>query len=107
REEIQKRATEQLGRRFQDYDITCVAVLIGRPESKATAPGQEDPIDRLFDQLRIRRLATEHKETFVQKEEAAVKLKELNHARAAAEKQTELTQTRIDIEVAANKGEAQ
>ena len=107
REEIQKRATEQLGHRFQDYDINCVAVLIGRPESKATAPGQEDPIERLFDQLRIRRLAAEQKETFARQEEAAVKLKELNHARAAAEKQTELTQTRIDVEVAANKGDAQ
>jgi hypothetical protein len=31
----------------------------------------------------------------------------LNEAQAAAQKQTELTQTRIDIEVAANKGEAQ
>jgi hypothetical protein len=82
-------------------------VLIGRPESKATAPGQEDPIERLFDQLRIRRLAAEQKETFDRQEEAAVRLKELNHARAAAEKQTELTQTRIDVEVAANKGEAQ
>lgn len=107
REEIQKRATDELGRRFQDYDITCVAVLIGRPESKATAPGQEDPIERLFDQLRVRRLAAEQKETFARQEEAAVKLKELNHARAAAEKQTELTQTKIDVEVAANKGEAQ
>jgi uncharacterized membrane protein YqiK len=107
REEIQKRATEELGRRFQEYDINCVAVLIGRPESKVTAPGQEDPIERLFDQLRIRRLAAEQKETFVRQEEAAVRLKELNHARAAAEKQTELTQTRIDVEVAANKGEAQ
>ncbi|HXJ59003.1 MAG TPA: SPFH domain-containing protein [Verrucomicrobiae bacterium] len=107
REEIQKRATEQLGHRFQDYDINCVAVLIGRPESKATPAGQEDPIERLFDQLRIRRLAAEQKETFGRQEEAAVRLKELNHARAAAEKQTELTQTRIDVEVAANKGEAQ
>src|SRR5262249_7651240 len=52
-------------------------------------------------------LAEEQKETFAKQEEAAVRLKELNHARAAAEKQTELTQTGIDIEVAANKGEAQ
>ena len=107
REEIQKRATEHLGRRFQEYDINCVAVLIGRPESKAPAPGQEDPIERLFDQLRIRRLAAEQKETFARQEEAAAKLKELNHARAAAEKQTELTQTRVDIEIAANKGEGE
>jgi len=107
REEIQKRATEQLGHRFQEYDITCVAVLIGRPEPKATRSGQDEPIERLFDQLRIRRLAAEQKETFARQEEAAIRLKELNHARAAAEKQTELTQTRIDVEVAANKGEAQ
>src|SRR5262245_34876191 len=81
--------------------------MIGRPEPKANRSSQEDPIERLFDQLRIRRLAAEQKATFVHQEEAALKLKELNHARAAAEKQTELTQTRIDIEVAANKGEAQ
>jgi len=64
-------------------------------------------VSQLFDQLRIRRLAAEQKETFDRQEEAAVRLKELNHASAAAEKQTELTQTRIDVEVAANKGEAQ
>jgi len=64
REEIQKRATEELGRRFREYDINCVAVLIGRPESRSVAPGQEDAIERLFDQLRLRRLAEEQKETF-------------------------------------------
>ena len=106
REEIQKRATEELGRRFQDYDINCVAVLIGRPESKHLA-GVEDPIDRLFDQLRQRRLAEEQKETYVKQQEAAVQLKQLNEANAAAEKQKQLTEGRIEIEVAANRGEAQ
>lgn len=105
REEIQKRATDELGKRFQDYDINCVAVLIGRPESKTAGP--EDPIERLFDQLRARRLALEQKETYVRQEEAAAQLRELNDAQAAAAKQTELTQTRIDVEIAANKGEAQ
>src|SRR5215212_1014195 len=37
REEIQKRATEELGERFKLYDINVVAVLIGRPESRAVA----------------------------------------------------------------------
>jgi uncharacterized membrane protein YqiK len=106
REEIQKRATAELGRRFQDYDINCVAVLIGRPESKAST-GQEDPIDRLFHQLRLRRLAEEQKETYAKQEEAAVQLKQLNEANAAAEKQKQLTETRIEVEVAANRGEAQ
>ena len=39
REEIQKRATEELGERFQRYDINVVAVLIGRPESREIAAG--------------------------------------------------------------------
>jgi uncharacterized membrane protein YqiK len=106
REDIQKRATAELGRRFQDYDINCVAVLIGRPESQLE-PGQEDPIERLFDQLRARRLAEEQKQTFAKQEEAAVQLRELNDAQAAAAKQTELTQTRIDVDIAGNRGEAQ
>ena len=105
REEIQKRATEELGRRFQEYDINCVAVLIGRPESKIAGP--QDPIEQLFDQLRARRLALEQKATYVKQEEAAAQLKELADAQAAAAKQTELTQTRVDVEIAANKGEAQ
>jgi uncharacterized membrane protein YqiK len=105
REDIQRRATEELGRRFQQYDINCVAVLIGRPESKIKA-GQADPIDRLFDQLRQRRLADEQRETFAKQEEAALHLKQLNDAQAAAAKQTELTQTKIDVEIAANRGEA-
>jgi uncharacterized membrane protein YqiK len=105
RDEIQKRATEELGRRFKEYDINCVAVLIGRPESQAKA-GQEDPIDRLFDQLRMRRLAQEQIDTFTRQEEAANKQRELNNAKAAAEKQAELTQTKINIEIAGNKGES-
>jgi uncharacterized membrane protein YqiK len=108
REEIQKRATEELGKRFKEYDINCIAVLIGRPETQASLKGsQEDPIERLFDQLRMRRLAEEQKATFAKQEEAAVQLKELNNAKAAADKQPELTQTKIDIEIAGNQGEAQ
>ncbi len=107
REDIQARATQELGRRFQAYDINCVAVLIGRPESKLAAGTKDDPIDRLFDQLRLRRLAEEQKATYNKQEEAAVRLKELNQATAAAEKQAQLTQTKIDIEIAGNRGSAQ
>jgi len=107
REEIQRSATEMLGKRFQEFDINCVAVLIGRPETGSLKPGQEDPIDRLFDQLRQRRLAEEQKATFAKQEEAAVRLKALNHVQAEAERQTQLTQTRVEIEIAANRGSAQ
>jgi uncharacterized membrane protein YqiK len=107
REEIQKRATTELGRRFQEFDINCIAVLIGRPESGRIAPGGTDPIETLFDQLRVRRLAQEQRETYGKQQEAAQHLRELRQAEAAAEKQRELTQSHIEIEVSANRGEAQ
>jgi uncharacterized membrane protein YqiK len=108
REEIQSRATAELGRRFRDYDINCVAVLIGRPESQLDAAHKgQDPIQSLFDQLRQRRLANEQVETYARQQDAAMKQRELNEARAAADKQTELTQTHVDVAIAANRGEAQ
>ena len=108
REEIQSRATAELGRRFRDYDITCVAVLIGRPESvRRSGETGADPIERLFDQLRARRLAEEQIETFEKQRVAAGKLKELHNAQAQADKQIELTRTAVDVEIAGNRGEAQ
>jgi regulator of protease activity HflC (stomatin/prohibitin superfamily) len=106
REAIQKHATEELGKRFQEFDINCVAVLIGRPESTVTDPAK-DPIERLFDQLRARRLAEEQRETYSKQEEAAVHLKALEEAQATAGKQAELTQSKIEIDVATNRAEAQ
>ena len=106
RDEIQKRATSELGKRFQEYDINCIAVLIGRPQSKLKA-GQDDAIERLLDQLRTRRLAEEQVATFSKQQEAANRQRELNDARAGAEKQVELTQTKINVEIAHNRGEAQ
>jgi len=106
REDIQRRGTEELSKRFREFDINCIAVLIGRPESKSKS-AQDDPIERLFDQLRTRRLAEEQIATFARQEEAALHLKDLNDAKSAAEKQAELTQTKIDVEIAGNRGEAQ
>src|SRR6476469_3480764 len=107
REEIQKRATEELGERFQRYDINVVAVLIGRPESREIAAGKADPIETLFDQLRLRRLADEQRATYAKQEEAAQQQVALNEAEAKAERQTELTQSAIAVEIAANRGQAQ
>src|SRR2546430_5351786 len=108
REEIQRRATEELGERFKRYDINVVAVLIGRPESRENvAAGQPDPIETLFDQLRMRRLAEEQRATFAKQEEAAQQQVALNQAKAKAERQTELTQSAIAIEIAKNRGQAE
>src|SRR6266480_3450837 len=107
REEIQKRATEELGERFKRYDINVVAVLFGRPESREIAPGKADRIETLFDQLRMRRLADEQRATYAKQEEAAQQQVALNQAKAKAERQTELTQSAIAVEIAANRGQAQ
>jgi uncharacterized membrane protein YqiK len=108
REEIQRHATEELGARFQKYDINVVAVLIGRPESREIAiPGKGDPIETLFDQLRMRRLADEQRATYAKQQEAAQQQIALNEAEAKAERQTELTQSAIAVEIAANRGQAQ
>jgi uncharacterized membrane protein YqiK len=106
REEIQKRATVELSKRFEEFDINCVAVLIGRPESKDPNPAT-DPIEKLFDQLRMRRLAEEQRETYAKQQEAEFHLKALHEAKAVAAKQAELTQSKIEIDVAANRAEAQ
>ena len=106
REEIQARATAELSKRFKEFDINCVAVLIGRPESKTTNQ-EADPIEKLFDQLRIRRLAEEQRETYAKQQEAEFHLKALQEAKAIAAKQEALTQSKIDIEVATNRAEAQ
>src|SRR6476469_6158764 len=107
REEIQKRAPQALGERVKLYDINVVAVLIGRPESREIAPGKADPIETLFDQLRMRRLADEQRATYAKQEEAAQQQIALNEAEAKAERQTELTQSAIAVEIAANRGQAQ
>jgi uncharacterized membrane protein YqiK len=107
REEIQKRATEELGERFKRYDINVVAVLIGRPESREIAAGTPDPIETLFDQLRMRRLADEQRATYAKQEEAAQQQVALNQAKAKAERQTELTQSAIAVEIAKNRGQAE
>ncbi len=106
REEIQTNATAALSRRFQEFDINCVAVLIGRPETRVQDLGN-DPIEKLFDQLRIRRLAEEQRETYGKQQEAAGHLRTLKEAEAIAAKQDELTQSKVEIEVAANRAEAQ
>ncbi len=106
REVIQKRATTELSKMFEEIDINCVAVLIGRPESKI-ADQTTDPIEKLFDLLRIRRMAEEQRETYAKQQEAEFHLKALQEAKVIAGKQQELTQSKIEIEVATNRAEAQ
>src|SRR5947207_4943781 len=60
RDDIQKESRDELARRFQQFDIECVDVLIGKPDT-AEAGGK---IETLLEQLRMRQLSVEQIETF-------------------------------------------
>jgi uncharacterized membrane protein YqiK len=102
RDEIQKESREELRRRFRDFDIECVDVLIGKPGT-TEADGK---IESLLEQLRLRQLSIEQIETFERQRAAADKLRTLNEAQAQASMQTQLTNSRVQVQIAENNGEA-
>jgi uncharacterized membrane protein YqiK len=103
RDIIQQEAREELRRKFREFDIECVDVLIGKPDT-AEAGGK---IEVLLEQLRIRQLSIEQIETFDRQQKAAEKQKALNEAQAVAAKQTELTNSSVQIRIAENQGDAE
>ena len=102
RDSIQLEAREELRRRFSEFDIECVDVLIGKPDT-AEAGGK---IETLLEQLRMRQLSIEQIETFERQRAAEVKQQTLNEARAEAAMQAQLTQSLVQVRIAENEGEA-
>jgi predicted Zn finger-like uncharacterized protein len=102
RDAIQGEAREELRRKFRDFDIECVDVLIGKPDT-AEAGGK---IETLLEQLRLRQLSIEQIETYERQRAAADKLRVLNEANALAAMQTQLTNTRVQVQIAESQGEA-
>ncbi len=102
RDVIQVESRAELQRRFSEFDIECVDVLIGKPDT-AEAGGK---IETLLEQLRIRQLSIEQLETFDRQKTASEKLRTLNEAQALAQKQTELTNSQVQIRIAENQGDA-
>lgn len=103
RDLIQAEAREELRRKFHDFDIECVDVLIGKPSS---ANG-DDKIETLLEQLRQRQLSHEQLETYTRQTAAAEKLRALNEAQAQAAAQTVLTNSHVQIQIVGNQGEAE
>ena len=103
RDEIQDEARAELKRRFAQFDIELVDVLIGKPD---TAEGSGE-IETLLEQLRLRQLSREQVETYQHQCKAAEQLKTLHLAQAKAEKQTELTNSLVEVEIAENRGAAE
>jgi uncharacterized membrane protein YqiK len=102
RDEIQKESREELRRKFREFDIECVDVLIGKPDT-AEAGGK---IETLLEQLRMRQLSIEQLETYERQKTAAEKLRTLAEAQATATMQTQLTNASVEAQIAAQKGEA-
>jgi uncharacterized membrane protein YqiK len=104
RDEIQVESRAELQRRFHEFDIECVDVLIGKPDTaEGTGVGK---IETLLEQLRQRQLSIEQLETYDRQRAAAEKLKSLNEAQAIAAKQAELTNSQIQANIAENQGQA-
>src|SRR6202008_1586804 len=102
RDAIQGEAREELRRKFRDFDIECVDVLIGKPHP-AEAGGK---IETLLEQLRLRQLSIEQLETYERQRAAADKLRTLNEAQAQAAMQTQLTNSRVQVQISESQGDA-
>jgi uncharacterized membrane protein YqiK len=102
RDAIQGESREELRRKFREFDIECVDVLIGKPDT-AEAGGK---IETLLEQLRQRQLSIEQIETYERQRASAEKLRVLNEAQAQAAMQTQLTNSRVEIQIAESRGEA-
>jgi uncharacterized membrane protein YqiK len=102
RDLIQQEARSELRRRFHEFDIECVDVLIGKPD-----PAEGDTkIESLLEQLRLRQLSTEQIETYERQRLATEKLRALNEAQANADMQASLTNARVKAHIAESEGEA-
>jgi uncharacterized membrane protein YqiK len=103
RAELQAKALGEMQVRFQKYRLQVMEVMIGTPRAM---PGDKH-IDTVFEQLRVRQVAREQAATYESQQEAALKERVLNEARAIAQQQTALTASKVAIQVAQNEGEAQ
>jgi uncharacterized membrane protein YqiK len=102
RDEIQVEARGELQRRFKEFDIECVDVLIGKPDT-AEAGGK---IETLLEQLRQRQLSKEQIQTYEHQRLAAEEQRKFNEAQARAAKQKEVTDSLLQVQIAQNAGDA-
>jgi uncharacterized membrane protein YqiK len=102
RDLIQQEGREELRKKFGQFDIECVDVLIGKPQTAEA----DNKIETLLEQLRLRQLSIEQIETYERQRAAAEKRRTLQDAQAIADKQTDLTNSQIQVRIMENQGEA-
>jgi uncharacterized membrane protein YqiK len=103
RSDIQKQAQLELFKRFAQFDIQCVDVLIGKPDSA----NDDNKIENLLEQLRLRQFSLEQQETYKKQVIAAAEEQILRQAQALAATQTQLTQSKVQIDIVENNAAAQ
>ncbi|HEY1921406.1 MAG TPA: SPFH domain-containing protein [Tepidisphaeraceae bacterium] len=106
RDDIQIESRNELQSRFREFDIECVDVLIGKPDTAEGTGTGSGKIETLLEQLRMRQLSIEQLETYDRQRAAAEKLRSLTEAQAIAAKQAELTNSQVQIRIAENQGDA-
>jgi uncharacterized membrane protein YqiK len=102
RDVIQAEARAELLRKFREFDIECVDVLIGKPDTEE----KDGKIEVLLEQLRQRQLSIEQLETYERQRAASDKRRVLAEAQAQADMQTSLTNARVKAQIAESEGEA-
>jgi len=102
RSEIQAVATHDMKTRFAEYDLGLQEVLIGTPHSHEG----DTQIETILNQLRERQVAVEQTETYKKQEEAQAGLRSLNEAKAIASRQTDLTDSKVQIDIEVNQADA-
>ena len=102
RSEIQDMATKEMKTRFAEYDLGLQEVLIGTPHSRAG----DAQIETILNQLRERQVAVEQLETYKKQEDAQAGLRALNEAKAVASRQTDLSNSRVQIDIEVNQADA-
>lgn len=103
RREIQETSTEEMKRKFANYNLELEEVLIGTPQ----ASKNDTQMNIVLEQLRQRQVAEEQVKTFDSQQKAAEKKRSLKEAEAVAEQQSFLTQSQINIEIETNRGRAE
>ncbi len=117
RTKIQADATEEMKKRFDAYNLELEEVLIGTPhtqkeegkegEVSKAAKETESKINEILSQLRQKAIATEKAFTYIEKTKAENERKNLESARAEADKQKDLKGSMIEIQVQQNKGKGE
>ena len=103
RDSIQHESSSELGRKFHNFDIECVDVLIGKPDTEQ-AGGK---IETLLEQLRLRSSRSSRSRPTRSKSRPPRTCACSNEAQAQAQMQTQLSNSMVQIKIAENEAEAQ